>query len=556
MIDYYSVSRRLYRIGTGHSGADAAHKKPKHQEISVKKLFVIFLLTFSAFVNYNFAQTAKARQVRPKIRPGAAAATRPEYAVPFVSRKLSNGLEVIVLSDHSVPIVTVELAVRNGSFTEPPELNGLSHLYEHMFFKTNKATLLSQCEPLIQQGGASPLCDEPMRLKSRIGDVSYLRNIDSLGISYNGSTREEVVNYYFTTTGANITTALRVINDSVRYPLFDEEEFENEKQVVVGELERNEANPYFYLSRELNDRLFFKYPTRKNPGGTRATVSAATTAQMRLIQARYYSPNNSALVVTGDVEPDAVFKLAEQIMGSWEKRPVDPFKEFPLVEHPPLPKSEGVIIEKDTGEEEQSSEQNVFIQIGWHGPSIGKDDASTYAADVFSYILSQPDHRFQRNLVDSGLASSAAINYYTQRNVGPITIFLITTPEKAKAALKATYAEIAQFSNPAYFTAEELSSSKTILESMDLFDREKPSEYAHTLGFWWSSTGIDYFRGYHKNLGAVSRADIAKYVNTYIIGKPHVAIALLSPDARKKSGLTEQDLIGSKSRGQMLPRGT
>lgn len=546
MIDYYSVSRRLYRTGTGHSVMNGAGKKPKHQEISVKKLFVIFLLIFSVLVNYNFAQTAKSRQPRARSGPNTAAAPRPEYSVPFVSRKLANGLEVIVLSDHSIPIVTVELAVRNGSFTEPPELNGLSHLYEHMFFKTNKATLLSQCEPLILQGGSNPICDEPMRLKSRIGDVSYLRNIDSLGISYNGSTREEVVNYYFTTAGANITTAMRVINDSVRYPLFDAEEFENEKQVVVGELERNEANPYFYLSRELNDRLFFKYPTRKNPGGTRATVSAATTAQMRLIQSRYYYPNNSALVVTGDVEPEAVFKVAEQIMGSWEKRPVDPFKEFPLVEHPPLSKSEGVIIEKDTGEEEQSTEQNVFIQIGWQGPSIGKDDASTYAADVFSYILSQPDHRFQRNLVDSGLASSAAINYYTQRNVGPITIFLITTPEKAKAALKATYAEIAQFASPAYFTAEELSSSKTILESMDLFDREKPSEYAHTLGFWWSSTGINYFRGYHKNLGAVSRANITNYVNTYIIGKPHVAIALLSPDAKKKAGLSEQDLIGGK----------
>lgn len=512
----------------------------------MKKLFASLLLILSVLLNYNFAQRAKPKQAAPNGAPASTTAPRPEYAVPFVSRTLPNGLEVIVLSDHSVPIVTVELAVRNGSFTEPPELNGLSHLYEHMFFKTNKATLLSQCEPLILQGGSNPVCDEPMRLKSRIGDVSYLRNIDSLGISYNGSTREEVVNYYFTTAGANITTAMRVINDSVRYPLFDEEEFENEKQVVIGELDRNEANPYFYLSRELNDRLFYKYPTRKNPGGTRTTVSAATTAQMRIIQSRYYYPNNSALVVTGDVDPEAVFKAAEEITGNWEKRPVDPFKEFPLVEHPPLAKSEGVVIEKNTGEEEQSEEQNVFIQIGWHGPSIGKDDASTYAADVFSYILSQPDHRFQRNLVDRGLASSAAINYYTQRNVGPITIFLITTPEKAKAALKAAYAEIAEFANPAYFTADELSNSKTILESMDLFDREKPSEYAHTLGFWWSSTGINYFRGYHKNLGAVSRADITQYVNTYIIGKPHIAIALLSPDAKKKAALTEEDLIGGK----------
>ena len=119
---------------------------------------------------------------------------------------------------------------------------------------------------------------------------------------------------------------------------------------------------------------------------------------MRLIQGRYYVPNNSAIVVTGDVNPDDVFKSAEQIFRKLaENVRLIRFKEFPLVEHPPLPKSEGTIVEQPV--------QNVIINIGWQGPSIGKDDRSTYAADVFSYILSQPDSRFQRNLVDKGLAA-------------------------------------------------------------------------------------------------------------------------------------------------------
>jgi zinc protease len=204
-----------------------------------------------------------------------------------------------------------------------------------------------------------------------------------------------------------------------------------------------------------------------------------------------------------------------------------------------------VIIEKNSGSEENGSDQNIVIQIGWHGPSIGKDDRSTYAADVFSYILQQPDSRFQRNLVDSGLTAGAQLNYYTQRNVGPISLSIVTTPEKAKAALKAVYAEVAQFSRPDYYTDAELENSKTILESSDLFDREKPSEYAHTLGFWWSSTGIDYFRDYHKNLRATSRADIDRYIEMYIKNKPHVAIALLSPSARASASITEADLIGN-----------
>lgn len=481
----------------------------------VKKITTLFLtLTISVFP--VLAQPKKATtksKARTNTNQSTKAAPAPAkqqgIEVPFVNKVLSNGLEVIVLPDSSVPIVSVELAVRNGSFTEPPELNGLSHLYEHMFFKTNEAIV--KREP-------------------------YLRDIGQLGITYNGSTREEVVNYYFTTTSQYLSTAIHYMRDATRYPVFDEEEFNREKQVVIGEIDRNESNPFFYLNRTLNDKMFSKYPTRKNPLGTRETVSTATTEKMRIIQGRYYVPNNSALVVTGDCKPEEVFKFVEQYFGDWKPRAVEPFKEFPLVEHPPLTKSEGEIVQQPV--------QNVLIQVGWHGPSIGKDNAATYAADVFSYIITQPDSRFQRSLVDTGLVVGVDFGYYTQRNVGPIVLTLVTTPDKAKAALKAVYAEIAQFDKPNYFTDTELENAKTILESRDLFDREKLSEYAHTLSFWWSSTGIEYFRGYHKTLRSITRDDTTRYIKTYVQGKPHIGVALLSPESQAQAKLTAEDLIG------------
>jgi zinc protease len=190
----------------------------------------------------------------------AAAPARTPSAKPtseIASKVLPNGLEIVVFEDHSVPIVTIELAVRNGSFTEPPELNGLSHLYEHMFFKANRAIANAE---------------------------QYLQRIGQLGIAYNGETREEVVEYYFTTTSPNLRAAMNFMRDATRYPLFDEGEFERERQVVIGEIDRNESEPGFYLNREMNDRLFYKFPSRKNALGNRQTVSSATTAMMRLIQ--------------------------------------------------------------------------------------------------------------------------------------------------------------------------------------------------------------------------------------------------------------------------------
>lgn len=428
-------------------------------------------------------------------------------SAPFVNRQLPNGLEIIVLEDHSVPLVTIELAVRNGSFTEPPELNGLSHLYEHMFFKSNRAVANQE---------------------------DYLRTIGQLGITYNGSTQTELVNYYFTTTSPNLRTAMQFMRDAALYPLFDEREFEREREVVIGELERNLSNPFSYLTDEMNNRLFYKYPSRKNPGGNPQTVRAATTDVMRMIQTRYYVPNNSAIIVTGDVVPEQIFNLVGDLFKDW-KGGEDPFIKFPPVAHPPLERSAGYIVQQPI--------QNVIINIGWHGPSIGEDNPGSYAADVFSFILRQPNSRFQRALVDTGLVNGISIGYLTQRNVGPISIVAQTSPDKARAALDAIYKEVARFNDPAYYSDEQLAIAKSLLQADDLYGREKPSDYAHTLAFWWASTGIDYFRGYQSNLRAISRADISRYVSRYILGKPHVAITLMSAEAQKQTNLKPEELI-------------
>lgn len=477
----------------------------------VKRNLSLLLLIFSlstppVILGRNAPVLQQPRGVSSQGGPATATARLPE--AKLVNRVLANGLEVVVLEDHSVPLVTIELAVKNGSYTEPPELNGLSHLYEHMFFKANRA-----------------VADQE----------DYLKTIGQLGITYNGQTREEVVNYYFTTTSPNLRTAMNFMRDSARYPLFNGGEFERERQVIIGEIDRNESNPFFYLNREMNDRLFYKYPSRKNPLGNRQTVTAATTDMMRLIQQRYYVPNNSALVVTGDVTPEDVFKLAQEFYGDWP-RADNPFEKFPPVEHPPLAKSEGTIIKQPV--------QNVVMMIGWQGPSIGTDNPGTYAADVFSFILTQPNSRFQRALVDTGLVNGVGIGYYTQRNVGPITIILQTTPDKAHAAIKAVYAEVARFNDKDYFTDEQLESAKALLEADDLYSREKLSEYAHTLSFWWASTGLDYFRGYLTNLRHTTRADINRYVTTYIQGKPHVGLALISEGVQQEIQLKPEELIG------------
>lgn len=468
-------------------------------------LVAAFAVGASPLVSFAAAPTQFAVIATQQQSAAPRAAAR--QASPFVNRVLANGLEVIVLEDHSVPLVTIELAVKNGSYTESPELNGLSHLYEHMFFKTNRAVANRE---------------------------DYLRTIGQLGITYNGTTNTELVNYYFTTVSPNLRTAMQFMRDATLYPLFDQGEFEREREVVINELDRNSSNPFSYLQDEMNNRLFFKFPSRKNPGGNPATVRAATTEVMRTIQSRYYIPNNSAIIVTGDVVPEEMFRLIGELFKDWKKGD-DPFVKFPLVKHPPLENSAGYIVQQPV--------QNVILEFGWQGPSIGEDNPATYAADVFSFILRQPNSRFQRALVDTGIVNAVGISYLTQRNVGPITIIAQTSPDKARAAVEAIHKEIKRFNEPDYFTNEQLETAKSLLEAEDLYGREKPSDYTHTLAFWWASTGVEYFQGYHANLRATSRADISRYLTRYVLGKHYIGIALMSAEAQRQSSLKAEELV-------------
>lgn len=425
----------------------------------------------------------------------------------FSRYKLKNGLEVAVVENHLVPIVTIELAVRNGSFTEGPDYAGLSHLYEHMFFKANS------------------------RYKS---SEEFISMLGSIGALYNATTREEVVTYFYTLPVENLERGLDVMSNTVQTPQFDTTELDREREVVLGEFDRQESNPFFPFVRAMSSALWGDYVTRKEPIGQRPVIKTATPEKMRTIQHRYYIPNNSLLLVSGDVDSAQVFRLVEKYFNGWEAGP-DPFKDNPVPRPQPLAEKKLVVVPADADVAQ--------VEYQYYGPSIGLDNEATYAADVFIFILSQQQSRFQRKLVESGLAQGAAINYYTQRFVGPITIEAVTTPDKIKPAMDALWTEIQNLDSPDYFTDEELETAKAILRVQHLYDSEETVDWTHTLAFWWSTTGLDYFRGYLDNLSKVTRADVQRYVRQYIKGKNYVLGISSNQQSLDKLNLTPAEVL-------------
>lgn len=432
-----------------------------------------------------------------------AAIAQPRLPKDYFWTRLDNGLEVVVIENNKVPLATIEIAVKNGAYTEGPEYSGLSHLFEHMFFKANK--------------------DYPDQEK-------FLKRTQELGAIWNGTTGEERVNYYFTFDKDSLAAGLQFMNAAIRFPIYRKEDMEKERPVVDGEFQRAESDPGFQLWFETQKKLWGDLMTRKNPIGDHNVINTATPEKMMIIKGKYYHPNNSLLVICGDIKHEAAFKLAKDIYGSWENAGFNPAEKYPIPDFAPLGSTKYFV-------KESSLAQTPYVNYYWQGPDYRNDSAGTVIADVFSTVLGLNSSKLQQALVDKGLATYAGISYQTLKYVGPISIFVVPNPNKIKECHQEILKQVKMFADDDYFTDEQLATAKQVMQRNNIRRLEKPSSLASQLTYQWCSTSYEYNTDYTDNCMRVTRAEIQDYVKKYIKDKPYVAGMIIN-EAMNKTAKT------------------
>lgn len=425
---------------------------------------------------------------------------QPKLPKNYFWKKLDNGLEVVVIENGRVPLATIELAVKNGAYTEGPEYSGLSHLFEHMFFKANK--------------------DYP-------DQASFVNRTEELGAIWNGTTGVERVNYYFTFDKDSLEAGLKFMNSALRYPIYRTEDMQKERPVVDGEFQRWESDAQTQLYLEAGKRLWGELFTRKNPIGDHDIINTATPEKMMVIKEKYYHPNNSILVIAGDVKHQAAFTLANKIYGDWPHSGFDPHQKYPIPEFEPLKQTDYFI-------KESSIATTPFLLFRWQGPEYRKDSVGALAADVFSTALSLNSSKWRQALIDKGLATSAGVNYTTSYYVGPIDITVVPNPSKMKECYEEVMKQVAQFSDPNYITDDQLKTAKEVLIRNEIRKNEKPSSLPSDLTYWWASTSLNFFTDYLQNMRKITKEDIRQYANKYIKNKPFVAGMIINADMNKE----------------------
>lgn len=416
----------------------------------------------------------------------------------YTTTKLPTGLELVALEQHKVPLVTIVLSVKAGGMTETPETNGLTHLWEHMFFKGN-ARIPNQ--------------------------EAFNRRIRQLGITYNGDTSAEKVRYYFTLPSAFLDEGLQFMADAIATPLLEQGELEKERRVVINEYERAAAQPGFDFNNLQRQLIYGDQGYQRDPLGLRPLIEKTTREQLLKIKEEVFVPSNSALLVSGDFKTEELKKLVEKHFSSWK----DPagWKPVQRPAFPPFPKSTEFAMTR-------AQVQNPMVMVTFEGPKARTQAQDSFAADVLINLLDHKSGKFYKKFIDSGLAFEAGVSYYTQSQAGEVELFATADAKNMAKLKKMLVDEIDEWTKPDYFTADQLEDVRRKLLINHKRELNQPSEYIKSLAFWWAVTGLDYYGSYIDNLNKTGLPEVQAFVKKWLIGKPHLTGTLLSPQDAKR----------------------
>ena len=272
--------------------------------------------------------------------PRARAATRPTR-LDYTMTTLPNGMKVVLLEDHSTPIVHTEIWYHVGSKNERPGRTGFAHLFEHMMFKGSKNV-------------------EPE------GHPSW---ISSIGGQSNAYTDEDSTVFWQTTPAQYLPLVLWLEADRLASLRIDEDVFKNERQVVKEERRmRVDNQPYGRLNELIYNQAFAVHPYKHPTIGSMQDLEAASIADVRDFFRTYYVPQNATLVIVGDFDTKEALGLVAQYLGR-------------------VPKSDRPVPRDIPKEPPQTKERRVRLEENWPLPAVVVAHHITFDGDPDSYPL-------------------------------------------------------------------------------------------------------------------------------------------------------------------------
>lgn len=413
----------------------------------------------------------------PARMSAAAADARPTELNGIREIRLPNGLTILTKEVHAAPVVYFAVYYRVGSINEEVGQTGMSHLMEHMMFKGTRARGPGAISAALQRNGAD----------------------------FNASTSFDRTEYHETLAADRLELAVQIEADRMLNSVFDEAQHQKEMTVVRSEYEAGENDPRVALTKAVRLAAYQIHPYRWETIGFRADIEHFTREEMYAYYKNYYAPNNATIVIVGDFDTSKVLALVRKYFGALPARAVHQH----FITPEPAQEGERRVVVRRAG-------TTPMVQIVYHIPGFAHPDR--YSLDVLEGVLSAGrTARFFQNLVQTGLAVSAAAYDYELRDPDLLSLTAVAQPGHTPDELeKALLNEIERLrSTP--ITEEELSRALNQAEAAYVFGRDSVKRQGRELGENAMRGDWRYGETYLQHLRTVTPADVQRVAREYLV---------------------------------------
>ncbi len=314
--------------------------------------------------------------------------------------RLKNGLQVLIVPDHTAPVFTFQAWERVGSADEKldPRLRrtGLAHFFEHMMFRGTKKV---------------PDFDKTTSLLGKNGD--------------NATTSYDRTNFFESVPKERLDKILEIEADRATNLIVNKKYFDAERGAVLGEYKMGLDKPQTIAHNTITDLAFEVSPYKYTIIGTEAEIKGFTVEDARYFYKTYYAPNNATLILLGDLDPAKTIALVEKHYGKMKSQDI-PDRLPP--EEPPqtAPRRKEVT---------HPLARNDLLMLAYHVPGMAHPDTASFEA--IEAVLSYGESSIlEQELVAAGYATSVAAYTYGLRLPQILIVQVNIAPEKDPAQVE------------------------------------------------------------------------------------------------------------------------
>lgn len=422
---------------------------------------------------------------------------------------LKNGLRVLLIDTESFPTVTALVMVGAGSRYERKDNNGIAHFLEHMFYKGSK----HYPNPEI---------------------ISQI--IEGMGGHWNAFTSKDYTGYYIKASTDHYKTMTDILSDLLLNSLFERNEIEKEKGVIVEEINMYEDTPQRRISELIENIMFGDSPLGYDIAGTKETVTSFTRETFVHYMNSLYKPNNAVVVFAGGLgNTEKYLSYVEQKFGEWKNGDFTSFSHFDSTQNAPRVQ----VFHKNT-------EQAHFC-LGF--PTFSQSDSRRAVLKVLSTVLGggASSRLFQEVREKRGLCYYIGTGLEQYQDIGNIVTQSGVAKDisKVKNALQATLVEHIRITEGKILETD-IERSKEMIKGRLLLSMEDSFNVAHYHGLKLLHEGeIETPESVIKKVEKVTKSQVVALAKEIFVSRK-MNFAIIGPF--EKNDFTEENLLSSFSR--------